>query len=149
MPSSRGTARSSVVRTAALFAPFLALSLLGFIYLAVGAGKSGTAGRIFALVLVGSVVLLLGYQVVQSVRDMFASLQETVGLVERRWSRNEFFLFHNTYIFVKRDVYRLSPEQALNVELGDMVRIMHLPHTSTVETIERLPRNGGAAASNG
>jgi hypothetical protein len=146
MAASGRSARASVVRTAALFAPFFAFALVGFIYLALGTGESGTTGRIVGLVLVGSVTLLLGYQVVQSVRDMFASLQETVGLVERRWSRNEFFLFHNTYVFVGKDVYRLSPEQAMEVELGDMVRITHLPHTSTVERIERLPRNSGAAS---
>jgi hypothetical protein len=149
MAASGRSARASVVRTAALFAPFFAFALVGFIYLALGTGESGTTGRIVGLVLVGSVTLLLGYQVVQSVRDMFAGLQETVGPVERRWSRNEFFLFHNTYVFVGKDVYRLSPEQALEVELGDMVRITHLPHTSTVEAIERLPRSPGAAASDG
>jgi hypothetical protein len=141
MLPTRSPAKASVVRTAALFAPFFALALLGFIYLAAGAGATGSGGRVVALVLVGFVVLLLGYQVVQSVRDMFAKLQETTGLVERRWSRNEFLLFHNTYIFVEKDVYRLSPEQALDVRLGDLVRIVHLPHTSAVESIERLPRS--------
>ena len=109
--------------------------------------RSGAgAGRVVGLIIVGLVVLLLGYQVVQSVRDLFSDLVETVGLVERQWSRNEFLLFRNTYIFVGKDVYRLSPEQGIQVERGNMVRIVHLPHTSTVETIEAVRQESGAPA---
>ncbi len=136
MATTPSSARASVLRSALLFSPFFALALLGLAVITRDAAQQGmNAGRIAGLVLVGLVVLLLGYQVVQSVRDLFAQLVETVGLVERRWSRNELLLFRNTYIFVDRNVYRLSPEQAMEIDLGNMVRIVHLPHTSTVETI--------------
>jgi hypothetical protein len=147
MTAAQSSARAAVLCSALLFTPFFALALLGFAFIVRDAAQHGlSAGRVVGLVIVGLVVLLLGYQVVQSVRDFFSGLVETVGLVERQWSRNEFLLFHNTYIFVGKDVYRLSPEQGLEVERGNMVRIVHLPHTSTVETIEAVRQESGAPA---
>jgi hypothetical protein len=147
MAAAKSSARVAVLRSALLFTPFLALALLGFVFITRDAAQQGvSAGRVVGLVLVGLVVLLLGYQVVQSVRDLFSGLVETAGLVERQWSHNEFLLFRNTYIFVGKDVYRLSPEQGIQVERGNMVRIVHLPHTSAVETIEVVRQGSGASA---
>jgi xanthosine utilization system XapX-like protein len=146
MAAGQSSARAAVLRSALLFTPFFALALLGFVFIARDAQQGLSAGRVVGLALMGLVVLLLGYQVVQSVRDLFSGLVETAGLVERQWSRNEFFLFRNTYIFVGKDVYRLSPEQGIQVERGNMVRIVHLPHTSTVETIEVVRQESGAPA---
>ena len=135
------------MRSALLFAPFFAVSLFVFVFIVLdGVDQGMSGGRIAGLVLVGLVVLLLGYQVVQSLRDLFSRLVETVGLVDRRWSRNEYFLFHNTYIFVDKSVYRLSPQQAFEIELGHMVRIVHLPHTGTVEMIEAVKQEREATA---
>jgi hypothetical protein len=135
------------LRSALLFAPFFAVSLLVFTIMVLDGVDSGmSGGRIAGSALVGSVVLLLGYQVVQSLRDSFSKPVETVGLVDRRWSRNEYFLFHNTYIFVGKSVYRLSPQQAFEIELGHMVRIVHLPHTGTVEAIEVVRQDVEATA---
>jgi len=145
MAAAGGSARSAVTRTTVLFSPFLALCLLGFGYIVRDAAADGaTVGRVTGLVMVGLVALVLGYQVIQSVRDLFAGLTETVGLVDRRWSRNEFLLFRNTYIFVDGNVYRLTPEQGFGVDPGDMVRIVHSPHTSSVETIEVVTRSGAS-----
>jgi len=147
---SSASARAAVLRSALLFSPFLLVTLgaLAFIVRDVAVeGSSG--GRIVGLVLVGSVAALLGYQVVQSVRDLFASPVETTGLVERLWSRNDFFLFRNTYLFVERNVFRLEPEQALEVELGATVRVVHYPHTSTVERIEVVSRSGRGRSPQG
>ncbi len=134
-------ARTAVLRSFLLFSPFLAVVLFVLSYIARDIAEDGaTGGRIVGLVLVGSVALLLTYQVVQALRDLFASLQETVGLVERSWRRSDLFLFQNTYIFVDRNVFRIAPEQALDVETGVMVRILHFPHTGTVESVEVLER---------
>ena len=81
-------------------------------------------------------------------RDLFSSLVETTGLVERRWSRHDLFLFRNSYIFVDRNVYRLSPERFIDVDLGDTIRIVHYPHTATVESIEVLERAGQSTELN-
>ena len=143
MAATSTSARAAVLRSALLYTPFLAVTLgaLGFIARDV-AVEGSSAGRIVGLVLVGSVALLLGYQVVQSVRDLTSQPVETTGLVERRWSHNDLLVFRNTYIFVERNVFRLEPEQALEVELGDTVRVIHYPHTSTVESVEVVARAG-------
>jgi hypothetical protein len=138
-----------VLRSTLLFAPFLAVTLVALAFLLQDtAGEGVSGGRIVGLALVGSVALLLGYQVIQSVRDLFSQLVETTGLVERRWSRNEFLLFRNSYIFVDRNVFRLPPEQLLDIDCGDLVRIVHYPHTGAVERIERVRRgaDGGSAS---
>ena len=106
------------------------------------AAEGASGGRIVGLVLVSSVALLLGYQVIQSVRDRVSQTVETVGVVERRWSRSDFFLFRNAYVFVGRDVYRITPEEFVKIELGDTVRVRHYPHTSAVEEIAVVARAG-------
>lgn len=141
MAASGSSARVSVLRSALLFTPFLAIALAVMVYLLLETADEGvSAGSVIGLVFVGFVALLIGYQFIQSVRDLFAKPIETVGIVERRWSRSDFFLFQNTYIFLGRDVYRLAPEQALDIGLGDTVRVRHFPHTSTVEDIELVER---------
>lgn len=135
----QSVARAGVVRSIILFAPFLAITLFAWGYLLwrlVDRGVSG--GAVAGFVLVSLVALLLAYQVVQSVRDAFAELTETVGEVERSWTRNDMFLFRNSYVFVGREVYRVPPGQYVELNPGDRVRITHLPHTGAVETLEKL-----------
>lgn len=145
MAGGRTTAWMQVLRSALLFTPFLVVTLvaLGFIVVDV-ASDGATAGRIVGMGLVGFVAVLLAYQVVQSLRDLIAQPVETLGLVERTWTRNDFFLFRNTYVFVERSVYRVPPEKGRLIEHGDSVRIVHYPHTGTVEDIEVVAQ---AAAS--
>ncbi len=124
-----------------LFTPFLVVVLVAIVLIgrdAVADGASG--GRIVGLVLAGFVALLLAFQVIQAARDLLAEPVETTGVVERFWSRSDFFLFQNTYAFVEGQVFRLSPEEALDIELGDTVRVVHYPHTSALETIEVVQR---------
>ncbi|MCI0849390.1 MAG: hypothetical protein J4N26_00370, partial [Chloroflexi bacterium] len=105
MAAQRPSARASVLRSALLISPFLAVTLGFIVFLLFDAAAEGASGRrIVGLVLVSSVAFLLGYQVIQSVRDLFSQTVETVGIVERRWSRSDFFLFRNSYVFVGKDV---------------------------------------------
>lgn len=144
MVATRPSAWATVLRSALLFTPFLVVTLAAWAFILRETADEGTSGgRIVGLVLVGSVALLLTYQVVQSVRDLFSQPKETTGRVERRWSRSDFFLFRNSYIFVEKNVYRLPPEQFVEVDLGDTVRIVHYPHTGTVETVEVVERVAG------
>lgn len=128
-----------VVRSVLLFTPFtlVALAVLGFLAQDIVI-EGASAGRIVALVLVGFVALLLVYQVVQSVRDLFAQRVETTGVVERRWSRNDMLIFRNDYIFVAGEVFRIEPEDAFDIEVGRKVRITHYPHTNAVIKVEAL-----------
>ncbi|MEX1255615.1 MAG: hypothetical protein WEE64_14850 [Dehalococcoidia bacterium] len=131
----------AVLRSVLLFSPFLAITLIILALIVQDVGREGaSAGSIVGLVIVGFVTLLLGYQVIQGLRDLLSQTKETVGLVERRWSRSEFLFFQNTYIFVERNVFRIEPEHALDIESGSVVRITHLPHTGTVESVEVVQR---------
>lgn len=135
----RSRAKNAVLRSTILFTPFLAITIFGLGFIVRELAMEGaTAGRVIGLVLVGSVTLLLGYQVVQSIRDLLSETVETIGEVERSWTRNDMFLFRNSYVFLDRNVYRVPPEQYLDLSPGDKVRIVHLPHTGAVETIERV-----------
>ncbi len=139
--AGRSKAWAGVLRSTILFTPFLVITLGAFAFIISKIATEGaTAGRIVGLILVGSVVLLLTYQVVQSIRDLMAETMETIGEVERSWTRNDMFLFRNSYVFVDRNVYRVPPEQYIDLSPGDKVRIVHLPHTGAVETIERIER---------
>jgi hypothetical protein len=133
-------ARGSVLRSTLLFSPFLAVSVFALSYIVGEAVTDGfSTGRAIGIVLVGFMALLLGYQVLQSIRDLFAAAVETVGVVERQWSRNEFMLFRNSYIFVGNNVFRLLPEEYIDIKLGDTVRVVHYPHTATVVSVEVVP----------
>ena len=135
----RSKAWNSVLRSTILFVPFLAITLFAFVFIVREIATDGaSAGVIVGLFLVGSVALLLGYQVIQSIRDLLSETVETVGEVVRSWTRNDMFLFRNSYVFVDRNVYRVSPEQYMELSPGDNVRIVHTPHTGVVETIERV-----------
>lgn len=137
MAAASSSARASVLRSALLFSPFLAVSAFALAFIIVDVVNDGVdAGHVVGIVLVGFVTLLLGYQVVQSIRDLFSRCIETVGVVERQWSRNEFMLFRNGYIFVGNNVFRLEPEEYIEIKLGDTVRVVHYPHTATVESVE-------------
>jgi hypothetical protein len=141
MAQPRPAAWGSVLRSALLFTPFFVASLAIFLFMLNDArGGDWSAGVIIGLVVTGGTALLLGFQSVQAVRDLFASLVETQGRVVRRWSRNEFFVMRNDYVLVERTVFRIEPERALQIEAGDTVRITHFPHTSTVEDIEVIQR---------
>lgn len=143
MEATRPSAWATVLRSALLLTPFLAVTLVALAFLGRDTAAEGASGgRIVGLVLVGFVALLLAYQVTQSVRDLFSRPVETTGLVERRWSRSDLFIFRNSYIFVERNVYRLPPERFVRVDLGDTIRIVHYPHTGTVEAIEVVARAG-------
>ena len=143
MAAGLSSARTSVLRSALLFSPFLAVSGFALALIIGDVINDGfDAGHIVGLALFGFVTLLLAYQVVQSVRDLFASPVETVGVVERQWSRSEFFLFRNGYIFVKNNVFRVKPEEYIDIKLGDAVRVVHFPHTSAVESVEVVEQAG-------
>ena len=139
----RSQAWNSVLRSAILFTPFLVITVGALVFIAIDAVDEGfTAGRVVGWTLVALVALLLAYQVVQSLRDLLSDTVETVGEVERSWTRNDMFLFKNSYVFVDRNVYRVPPERYIELKPGDQVRIVHTPHTGAVETIERVEEPG-------
>src|ERR1700694_5151465 len=116
MAAGRSSARASVLRSALLFSPFLAVSSFALAYiLADATNKDWDAGHMVGLAVVGFVTLLLGYQVVRSIRDLFSECVETIGVVDRWWSRLELMLFRNDYVFVKDNVFRLDRDEYIGI----------------------------------
>ena len=112
----RSRAKNAVLRSTLLFTPFLAITLFGLGFIVRELATDGaTGGRVVGLVLVSLVALLLGYQVVQSIRDLLTQPVETIGEVERSWTRNDMFLFRNSYVFLDRSVYRVPPDQYIEL----------------------------------
>jgi hypothetical protein len=144
----RRSAKVSLVWSAVLYTPFFVAALAGLSFLIKGLVDEFGGGGVAGVVIVGVVGLLTGYQSTQALRDLFAAPVETRGVVERRWSRSDFFVVRSHYLMVKRNIFRIEPLQFVEVDLGDTVSIIHYPHTSTVESLtveerrERQPARG-------
>lgn len=132
--------RAGVWRTALFFTPLFlgGLALEG--YLAVSFADDPSGSAIPGLVIVGFITLLLGIESVQALRDLVAAPRELEDVVTRAWTRTDAFVFRNAYAMVARRVFRLTPEQALEVREGDIVRVRFYPNTNTLIEIERVGR---------
>lgn len=139
-------ARRTVLRSLLLFTPFLVLALAALVYVIFDVVENGADATVVAMILLGFVTALLAYQVVQSLRDLASGLVETVGIVERYWTRHELILFRGNYLFLGGTVFRLEPHQALDLKLGATVRLIHYPHTGAVESIEVIEPDRETAA---
>ncbi len=138
-----GPARASIWRTALFFTPLFLGGLALEAYLVASFASDPSGSAIPGLVIVGFITLLLGIESVQALRDLVAPPRELEDVVTRTWTRTDAFVFRNAYAMVARRVFRLTPEQALDVREGDRVRVRFFPNTNTVIEIERVkPREG-------
>jgi hypothetical protein len=129
-----------VLRSALLYTPVSVLLLA-----ALGLGIRDLAmepdgGAVALVVIVSLLALLTGYQSVQALRDLVAQPMETQGVIDRKWRRTDLFFWHNHYILVSRHVFRVEPEDFVELEVDDTVSIIHYPHTETVESVTPLER---------
>jgi hypothetical protein len=96
----------------------------------------------------GVVALLLGYQVYAHWRDMRSPLAESEGVVQRIWSRADLVIaWHSFYVTVDRKVFRLQPEDYVQLEdryrslsrldppVDVYVKIVHFPMTLNVVSV--------------
>jgi hypothetical protein len=133
-------ARRRLVRDVAIYTPvFLAvLAAWGAALASVIGGEGG--GGIFFLVILTLVAVLVGFQGIESLRDLRSTPVITEGEVVRMWRRAELLLFPAHYVYVNRNVFRVSPLAYHQVGRGDVVAVTHYPHTSTVIAVKRLRR---------
>jgi hypothetical protein len=93
----------------------LFLTALAFVVWIVTSSPSGFA--FVSLSIGGVVALLLGYQVYAHWRDMRSPLAESEGVVQRIWSRADLVIaWHSFYVTVDRKVFRLQPEDYVQLE---------------------------------
>lgn len=129
-------ARAGLRRGTLIYSAFFLLDAAVFT-LVVSARASGIA--YVTLTIVGIVGLLLGYVVVQHIRDLGGPLAESEGLITRKWSRADFIIvMQSYYIMVGRAVYKLEPEDYIHLEEGMYVKIVHFPRTLNVVSVHEV-----------
>lgn len=136
MADPESEARASLLRSLVIYSVFLAADVL-VIGWVLTAGIEGAA--YVTTTIVGVVGLMLFYQVVQHARDLRAPLAESEGTVTRKWKNADLIIaWDSYYIRVDRAVFRIKPEQYLDVRENSYVKVVHLPHTQNVVSVHEL-----------
>lgn len=141
------SARATVVREAVMYTPlFIAsaiVALLGF----AGVWDLGILPYIMLVL-----ALLFGYLSIQALRDLRHAPITTRGVVTRIWSKRDVLVSKSYYISVDRTIFKVPlpvyydlREEAKRLRDADMddeyrieVEVTHYPHTSIVQSVERL-----------
>lgn len=130
-------ARASLVRSAGLYAVFLAAILAFIAWLAPDAG-SVTSYVVIAIA--GAIALFVAWFILQHLRDLRAEPVERRGIVTRTWSRADLIIaMQSHYVTVDRTVFRVRPEDFIHLKELMPVRVVHFPHTLHVVSIGQEP----------
>ena len=149
MQERHSSARRSIIRDALIYTPlFLAvLAAWGAALTTVLKGHGG--GGIVLLVVVSFMALLLGFQSIQSLRDLRSQPIVTKGEVLRKWRRAELLVFPTHYVYVNRSMFRVAPLVYQQLQTGDRVAVRHYRHTATVVSIERVQQRESGGLGSG
>ncbi len=142
------SARASILRTAILYTPLFLASAVSALLILLGVWDLG----IILLVILLFVAFLFGYQSIQSLRDLREELRTTRGPITRIWSKMDLVVTRSYYIRVENNIFRIPfasyfdlREEAKRLKAAGLeeeyaidVRVIHYPHTGTVESVERL-----------
>jgi hypothetical protein len=83
--------------------------------------------------------MLLGYQVFEHLLDLRAPLAESEGVVLRKWKRADLIIaWDSYYVNVGRTMFRVRPEDYVNVDEAMYVKVVHFPHTLGVVSIHEM-----------
>ncbi|RLT35773.1 MAG: hypothetical protein DWI59_01600 [Chloroflexi bacterium] len=101
----------------------------------------GNMGALLPLSILSVVTGSLAYQVYSAKRDLQATPEETTGSVRRVWSKGAvLWMVRSHYILIGRAIFVIDALSAYDLKEGDVVRVRHLPHTSTVIELRVLHR---------
>jgi hypothetical protein len=129
-------ARAALFRSLLIYSVFLAADIVVISYI-VSSGLQGAAYVTTSIV--GVVGLLLLYQVVQHARDLRSPLAESEGLVMRKWKTADLIIaWDSYYIRVDRTVFRIKPEQYIDVREDSYVKVVHFANTLNVVSVHEL-----------
>lgn len=118
---------------------YAALFLLDVAVFSLIVASRASGAAYVTLTIVGIVGLLLGYTLVQHIRDLGGPLAETEGLIARKWSRADFVIvMQSHYVMVERVVFRLRPEEHIHLDEGMYVKVVHFPHTLNVVSVHEV-----------
>lgn len=143
----RSNPRFAIWRSAIFFTPIAVLTGLILLYLIIDRLRGGQTSSLVFILIVLVTFLLVGWQAVQAIRDLWATPVTTTGQVKRKWSRPLlFFIGRSFYIHVDKYVFSINQIDWTGLQLGDTVAVRHYPHTWTVLDVQRVPPSeaGGA-----
>lgn len=141
------SARRHLVRDALIYTPIFLALLAAWGAALAGVVAAGGGGGIALLVLVTLMVFLVGFQSIQSLRDLLSAPITSEGPVLRKWRRAELLLFPAHFIYVNRNVFRIPSLMYEQIDKGDILVVTHYPHTSTVVAVNRLRRGDAGSGA--
>jgi hypothetical protein len=143
------TARSSVIRTAVFYTPIFAFTIVVALCILLGVWDLGPV----LLVLDLGLAVLVGFQSIQSLRDLRTTLRTTRGPVQRIWtkadiplvSRSHYISVNGTFFSIPADAHFDLKEEVKRMRSAGIeddyyieVEVVHYPYTGTVESVKRL-----------
>jgi hypothetical protein len=135
MEQTSTSARFAILRGALIYTPLFVASGGGFIVVLLMLIGGGEPGLLVTLAVAGLAAVLTGYQSIQSLRDLAAEPRTSRGSIRRKWSRSDFLIARSHYIYVDKSVFKIDPITFVELEDGDVVSVLHYPHTNTVVSV--------------
>jgi hypothetical protein len=133
--------RRRIVRTALLTTPIFVITAgawVFFLWDRVTGPEYGST--IFLLVVIGIFASLFGVQSVAALRDLFGHPHELEGLVTRKWTKRDSFVWKSYYIRMERKILRGDEDLLSKVRPGDLVQIRYFPHSALLVAVNRLEK---------
>lgn len=135
-------ARGRLLRSAIFWGPlFLAIFVLFVFFLFDRAFTGGDHGGTWFLVgFLALLSFLFGFQAAQAVLDLLGGIQETTGIVTRRWSRSDSLVMRSHYVRLdNRRILRVGAEFHGDIREGDTLKVKFYPHSAVAVWVDRLP----------
>lgn len=127
--------RAAVIRKALIHTPpaMITLALTAF---AVASLVQGNSALPVGVIIFGLFAFSFSLQSVAALRDLRASPGTTSGEVRRAWSKARFLFIGRIHYFqVERGVFEVGAIAHRELRAGDLVDIVHWPHTKIIVTL--------------
>ncbi|TAK77265.1 MAG: hypothetical protein EPO16_05785 [Dehalococcoidia bacterium] len=94
---------------------------------------------VIMVVIVGIFTVPLDMEAVAVIRDLPAQPVVTEGRIERKWDKARFAFFGRVhYLIVEKKLFEVGALAAMELQLGDRVRVEHWPHSHVLVSIARV-----------
>lgn len=130
--------RGGLVRSAIIWTPLFVVTGGAFVYYLLGQLFGFGGGTWFLVVVLGFLSFLMGFQSINTLRDLAGGTREIEGEVTRRWARRDSLVFQSHYIRLDKKIFRIDGLYHRDINVGDRVRLRYFPASMVVLTAERL-----------
>ena len=133
------SARRSIVRSSMAWLPFFTLFSAGAVFFLIRA-LTDDAGAWVGFAILGLIALLILPLLVAALQDLRAAPIETEGLLGRKWSKADFFVFRSHYFLIGKRVFRVNKAVWVTIpEPPGRIHLLHYPHTNTLIDWKSVP----------